>query len=119
AFVAIQEQTRTLPIVFVNVGEETATRFTGGLARPSGNATGFAAIAMHEKYLEALKEIAPSVDRVGVIADPENPAGPAGIRAVETMAKLLGVQAHAYAVRNADDIKRAAAALAANGRRLA
>ena len=90
AFVAIQEQTRTLPIVFVNVGEETATRFTGGLARPSGNATGFAAIAMHEKYLEALKEIAPSVDRVGVIADPENPAGPAGIRAVETMAKFAG-----------------------------
>jgi len=117
AFVAIQEQTRTVPIVFVNVGEETAMRFTGGLARPTGNATGFAAIAIHEKYLEALKEIAPSIDRVGVITDPENPAGPRGIRAIETMAKLLNVQVAAYAVRRADDIKRAVEALSGEPRK--
>ena len=112
AFVAIQEQTQTLPIVFVNVAEKTVMHFTGGLARPSGNATGFAATAFPEKYLEALREVAPSIARVAVIADPDNPANAAGTRAIETVAKSLGVQLKEYAPRGAEEIKRAVEAFA-------
>jgi putative ABC transport system substrate-binding protein len=87
AFVAIQDQTRTIPIVFVNVAEQTVMRFTGGLARPAGNATGFAATPFPEKYLEALREIVPSISRVALIADPDNPASVAATRAIEAVAK--------------------------------
>jgi putative tryptophan/tyrosine transport system substrate-binding protein len=84
AFVAIQDQTQTIPIVFVNVAEQTVMRFTGSLARPAGNATGFP-----EKYLEALREIAPSISRA-LIAEPDNPASVPGKRAIEDGSQIVG-----------------------------
>lgn len=112
AFVAIRDQTQTIPIVFVNVAEQTVMRFAGSLARPAGNAIGFAATAFPDKYLEALREVAPSIARVALIADPDNPASAAGTRAIETVAKSLGVQVREYAPRGAEEIKRAVEAFA-------
>src|SRR5262249_40441161 len=60
------EATRTVPIVFANVGDPVGGGFVESLARPGGNATGFSftEYGVRVKWLELLKEIAPSLARV-------------------------------------------------------
>ena len=64
ATVAMQEATRTLPIVFVNVTDPVGAGYVASLARPGGNVTGFTFVeyGMSGKWLELLKEIAPRVN---------------------------------------------------------
>ena len=66
---ALQQATRTVPIVFANVGDPVAMGIVASLARPGGNATGFTPLefGFAAKWLELLKEIAPSVTRVAVL----------------------------------------------------
>jgi putative ABC transport system substrate-binding protein len=89
------------------------------LARPGGNATGFAAheFSMSGKWLELLKEIAPRVTRVAVIRDPAVPAGSGGLAAIQTAAPSFGVELTPIGVHSADEIERGVATLArsANG----
>src|SRR5262249_5300344 len=77
AVTALQHISRTLPIVFAAVADPVGAGFVDSLARPGGNATGFMAYeyGFAAKWLELLKEIAPSVNRVGVIRYAANPAG--------------------------------------------
>jgi putative tryptophan/tyrosine transport system substrate-binding protein len=72
AVTALQHINRTLPIVFAAVADPVGAGFVDSLARPGGNATGFMAYeySLAAKWLELLKEIAPSVTRVGVIRPP-------------------------------------------------
>ena len=72
AMAALQETTRTIPIVFVNVSDPVGAGYVASLARPGGNATGFMAFeyGMSGKWLELLKEIAPRVTRAAIIRDP-------------------------------------------------
>jgi putative tryptophan/tyrosine transport system substrate-binding protein len=70
ATVAVQEATRTLPIVFVNVSDPVSAGYVASLARPGGNVTGLSADASRElwsKYLAILKEIVPKLSRLGVL----------------------------------------------------
>src|SRR6266536_6470388 len=64
--------TRTVPIVFLSVIDPVGAGFVANLAQPGGNATGFTIYeySMSGKWLELLKEIAPSVTRVAVLRDP-------------------------------------------------
>jgi putative ABC transport system substrate-binding protein len=66
------QQTRTIPIVFVQVSDPVGSGFVASLPRPGGNATGFIALeeAMAGKWLELLKEIAPRVARVAFLFNP-------------------------------------------------
>ena len=66
------QATRTVPIVFPVIVDPVGAGFVESLARPGGNATGFTAFeyGMSGKWLELLKEIAPSVTRVAVLRDP-------------------------------------------------
>ena len=68
---ALQQVTRTVPIVFANVGDPVAAGFVESLARPGGNTTGFIhfEFGFGAKWLELLKEIAPGVTRVAVLRD--------------------------------------------------
>ena len=68
---ALQQATRTVPIVFANVGDPVGAGFVDSLARPGGNATGFTyfEFGFGAKWLELLKEIAPRVTRVAVLRD--------------------------------------------------
>jgi putative ABC transport system substrate-binding protein len=61
AIMSLQQLTRTVPIVFVNVVDPVGAGFVESLARPAGNATGFVLYeyGMSAKWLELLKEIAP------------------------------------------------------------
>jgi len=70
---ALQEATRTVPLVFVAVAEPVAQGFVQSLAHPGGNTTGFSYLepTVGAKWLQLLKEIAPRVNRVGYVFSPK------------------------------------------------
>ncbi|MBV8399705.1 MAG: ABC transporter permease, partial [Acetobacteraceae bacterium] len=73
ALAALRRQTRIIPIVFVLVADPVGLGFVQSLARPSGNLTGFSAFdpPIMGKWLQLLKEVAPPVNRVAVIFNPD------------------------------------------------
>jgi putative ABC transport system substrate-binding protein len=75
--VALRQVTRTLPIVFTIIADPVGTGVVDSLAHPGGNATGFSSYeyGFGAKYLELLKEIAPSVKRVAVLRNADESAG--------------------------------------------
>jgi putative ABC transport system substrate-binding protein len=119
AVAPLQQATRTVPIVFVTVPDPVGAGFVDSLARPGGNATGFAAYeyGISGKWLELLKEIAPRVTRAGVIRDPAVSAGIGQFAAIQSVAPSFGVEAVPVNVRDAPEIERAITAFAgsANG----
>jgi putative tryptophan/tyrosine transport system substrate-binding protein len=72
---AVHQETRTIPIVFVNVSDPVAASIVARLDHPGGNATGFAnyEAAMGGKWLELLSEIAPGLKRAAIMFDPDEP----------------------------------------------
>jgi putative tryptophan/tyrosine transport system substrate-binding protein len=93
--------------------------FVDSLARPGGNATGFLAFeyGLSAKWLELLKDIAPSVTQAGLIRDPALASGPSQFAAIQSVAPSLGMEVSPINVRDASEIERGIAALArsANG----
>jgi putative tryptophan/tyrosine transport system substrate-binding protein len=114
AAAALREQTRTTPIVFVRVSDPVGLGFVQSLARPGGNITGFSGVdpPMMGKWLQLLKEIAPSVIRVAVIFNPDTaPFAPLLNRAIETAAPSFGMTVAVAPVHNDAGIEEAIAAL--------
>jgi putative ABC transport system substrate-binding protein len=111
---ALQQTSRTVPIVFVTTIDPVGSGFVASLARPGGNATGFTSweFSLSGKLLELLKEVAPRVTRVAVLRDPFVPAGSAGFAAIQTVAPSFGVELIPVGVRDADEIERGIAAFA-------
>jgi ABC-type uncharacterized transport system substrate-binding protein len=72
----VQAEVRTIPVVFISVGDPVGSGFVSNEARPNGNLTGFAnwESSISGKWLELLKEVAPQVERVGFIMHPETAA---------------------------------------------
>jgi ABC-type uncharacterized transport system substrate-binding protein len=110
------QATRTVPIVFVIVPDPVGAGFVDSLARPGGNATGFTSFeyGLSAKWLELLKEVAPSVTRAGVLRDPALASGPAQFAAIQSMAPSLGMEVSPVNVREPAEIERAIAAFARN-----
>jgi len=112
---ALQPVSRTLPIVFVGVTDPVGAGFVDSLARPGGNITGFMIYEynLSGKWLELLKQIAPSITRVGVIRNPENPVGVAVFSALRAAAQPLRVEVSPIDSRlKADEVERAVTAFA-------
>jgi putative tryptophan/tyrosine transport system substrate-binding protein len=112
---ALQQATRTIPIIFVMSADPVAGGIVQSLARPGGNATGFFTTepALASKWLELLKEIVPGLRRVTVIYSPETSTGRTSyLHSVETAALLLSVEATSAAVHHAGDIELAISSLA-------
>jgi putative tryptophan/tyrosine transport system substrate-binding protein len=113
------QATRTVPIVFVQVSDPVGAGYVASLARPGGNATGFTLFeyGMGGKWLELLKQIAPSVTRAVVLRDPTQPTGIAQLAAMHSVAPSLGVEVSPVGLRDPDEIERGVAAFArgANG----
>src|SRR6516225_8738820 len=111
--------TRTVPIVFVNVSDPLGAGLVDSLARPGGNATGFAQLEYNltAKWLELLKEIAPRVTRAAVLRDPTITAGVGQFAVIQSVAPALGIDVSPINDSNADEIERAVTAFAqtANG----
>jgi putative ABC transport system substrate-binding protein len=110
---AVREQTRTLPIVFVQSGDPVQSASVQSFARPGGNATGFLMFepTINTKYLQLLKDIAPNVSRVAVMQF-ENSTWRGDFSAIEAVARSLSVTPIAAVVHDAGEIERAMAALA-------
>jgi putative ABC transport system substrate-binding protein len=74
ATAALQQETRTIPIVSVNGGDPVASGIVARLDRPSGNITGFANLeaSLGSKWLELLTEIAPGLKRVAIMFNPDS-----------------------------------------------
>ena len=114
----VQAEVRTIPIVFIFVGDPVGSGFVSNDARPNGNLTGFAnwdSEAMSGKWLELLKEVAPQVERIGFMMHPETPAHIRYFKSAEALAPALKVKLVALGVHDADEIERAMAAFAAEG----
>jgi putative ABC transport system substrate-binding protein len=103
------QATRTVPIVFALVIDPVGAGFIESLARPGGNATGFTTFeySMSGKWLELLKQIAPTVMRTAVLRDPTIVSGIGQFAAVQAVAPSLGVDLSAVDVRDAGEIERA------------
>ena len=117
AVAAVRQQTSTIPIDFVLLPDPVGLGFVQSLTRPGGNITGFSAYdtPIFEKWLQLLKEVAPSVARVAVIYNPEVTAGayiPLFNRAIEVAAPPLGVTVTFAPVQNDVAIEEAIAAQA-------
>jgi putative ABC transport system substrate-binding protein len=111
---ALQQATRTVPVIFVQVPDPVGAGFVEGLARPGGNATGFTVFeyGMSAKWLELLKEIAPRVTRVAVLRDLAIAAGSGQLGAIQAVAPSFGMELSPVGVRDAGEIERAVTAFA-------
>jgi len=98
----------------VQVTDPVGSGYVSSLARPGGNATGFAAreYGVSGKWLEVLKQIAPAVRRAGVIRNPAVPSGSGQFGAIQAVAPYLGIDVTPIDVRSTAEIERMAAALA-------
>src|SRR5262245_17261395 len=108
------ELTRAVPIVSPVVVDPIGAGFIDSLARPGGNATGFVVFeySLSGKWLELLKEIAPSVTRVAVLRDPTSSPGIGQFGAIQTAATSVGVEVSPVNVRNPGEIERSVGAFA-------
>jgi putative ABC transport system substrate-binding protein len=93
ATVAVQQETRTIPIVFVNVVDPVASGLVARLDRGSGNITGFAGFeaTLGGKWLELLSEIAPGLKRAAILFNPDTAPFSAHMPSLEAAAQSLKV----------------------------
>ena len=110
----LQQATRTIPIVFVQVADAVGGGFVSSLARPGGNATGFTNFEFNisAKWLELLKQVAPRMTRTAVLRDPANPNGAAQFGAIQAVAPSFGVEVAPISLRDAEEMERGIAAFA-------
>jgi len=106
---ALQQATRTIPIVFATAGDPVGAGFVENLARPGGNITGFAVFeyAIGGKWLALLKEVSPHTNRVAVLRDPTIALGPGQFGAIQTAAPSFGMEVIPIDVREPAEIERA------------
>jgi putative ABC transport system substrate-binding protein len=112
---AIRQATNIVSVVFVQVNDPVAQGFVASTRQPGGNITGFSAFefSMGGKWLNLLKEVAPGLEGVAVMFNPETaPYWKFYMQAIEAAASSLGVQAIAVPVRATSDIEPALASLA-------
>ena len=108
------QATRTVPIVFPVFGDPVGGGLVDSLARPGGNVTGFMTteFSIGAKWLELLKEIAPSVTRVAVLRDPAVGPSTSQFAAIQAVAPSLRLEVNPVNVSDAGEIERAVAAFA-------
>ena len=112
---ALLQQTRTIPIVFVNLSDPVGSGLVASIPRPGGNATGFINLegSMASKWLELLKEIAPRVGRVAMLFNPATaPHFEYYLNPFKAAAAAFAVEAIAAPVRDRSGLEAAIAAQA-------
>ncbi|MGB3745961.1 MAG: ABC transporter substrate-binding protein [Xanthobacteraceae bacterium] len=115
----LQQLTSTVPIVFVEASDPVNRGLVASLAQPGGNITGFTQFefSIGGKWLELLKQIAPSVRRAAVIRDPTQSSAVGQFAAIQALAPSLGVEISPVDAREISAIEQAMTAFArgANG----
>jgi putative ABC transport system substrate-binding protein len=112
---ALQRESRTIPIVFVNIADPIGSGFVASLPRPGGNITG---VMLYEasvtgKWLAMLKEIAPRLERAAFVTNPKTaPFYNYYLRAAESLSPPLGIKVVPSLVESIADIERSIEAFA-------
>jgi putative tryptophan/tyrosine transport system substrate-binding protein len=115
ALAAVKQATRAIPIIFCVVSDPAGQGFVASLARPGGNITGFSFVdfPMLGKWVEMLKEVAPSVKRITLVFNPQTaPYYPVFLRDFGRAASTLGGELSATPVRGEAEIEAAVSAFA-------
>jgi putative tryptophan/tyrosine transport system substrate-binding protein len=112
--IALRQHTLSIPIVFAQVVDPVSVGFVTNLARPEGNITGFTnfEFSIGEKWLQLLKECAPTVDRIALVFDPANPTWTAYVRTIEAAAASFDLRLTPASVRDAGEIAQSVATFA-------
>jgi putative ABC transport system substrate-binding protein len=113
SIVALKGATQTIPIVMVVTGDPVGAGLVKSLDRPGGNITGLSNLAegLSAKWLELLKEAAPTLTRVAVLRVPDTPAHAAFSKEIHVAAQRLGATSQFFEVRDLEEIQRAFDAL--------
>ncbi len=113
AVAPLQQASRSIPIIFTQVIDPIGSGMVKSMARPGGNATGFTSFeySIAAKWLELLKEIAPSVTRVAVLRNASAAAGIGQFSAVQAVAPI-SMELSAIGTRDAAEIESEIAAFA-------
>jgi putative ABC transport system substrate-binding protein len=109
ATIAVQAESRTIPIVFAGLADPIGLGLVASLPRPGGNLTG---LLLYEegitgKWLAMLKEIAPNLTRAALVANPKTTSFDYFLRSAETLAPSLAIEIAPKPVENSADIQRA------------
>ncbi len=114
AVAALQQATRTIPIVVANMGDPVGSGFVASLARPGGNITGFSGLSeeLSRKWVELLREAAPKVSRVAVLTVSQTPAAHnTRWREIQGAAKALKATPQRHEIAGPEEIERVFASL--------
>ncbi|MGB6507002.1 MAG: ABC transporter substrate-binding protein, partial [Xanthobacteraceae bacterium] len=111
---ALQKETRSVAIVFTRVSNPVEQGFVASLANPGGNVTGFSNFepAMAGKWLQTLKDIAPGINHVALVANPDESDMEHYYRSLAAAAGSLSVEPIQAPVHNLDETDRAIAKVA-------
>ena len=109
----LRHETRTIPIVFVFVGDPVGSGLVASLARPGGNITGLSLqqADLAGKRLELLREVIPALRRLAILANVSNPNSVPEMGQVQAAARTLGLEVAVFEIRRAQDIAPAFEAL--------
>jgi putative ABC transport system substrate-binding protein len=115
AALAAKRATSTTAVVMVEVADPVATGLVASLARPGGNVTGVALLgeALFGKQLELLKELIPSLNRVGFLYNPSNPTQRLVMKRTASVAESHGLKFSPVGVQHASELPAAIASAAA------
>jgi putative ABC transport system substrate-binding protein len=111
---AVHEATRDIPVVFLATSDPVGLGFVQSLAHPGGNLTGFMLyeVSVAGKLVQFLKEIAPHVLRVALLANPDNLSATGFWKSIQEVSKTLELNPTYFPVRSAADIEAAIAGFA-------
>jgi putative ABC transport system substrate-binding protein len=110
--VAAKQTTSTIPIVFANVAFPDKSGLVKSYGKPGGNVTGVAFIGPeYGKRLELLKETQPSLSRVALIYNPDNPGSVLALKETQRWTSSLGVRLEPHEFRGPHDMERVFAAI--------
>ena len=109
ATAAMQQETRTIPIVFAGVADPIISGFVASLSRPGGNLTGLLQYeeGITGKWLAMLKEIAPNLTRVALVANPRTTPFDYFLQSARAVARSLAIDVVPAPVDNAAEIEHA------------
>jgi putative tryptophan/tyrosine transport system substrate-binding protein len=108
ATAAMLQATRTIPVVFALVADPVGSGFVASLPRPGGNVTGFTPIvgSLGGKWVELLKEIAPSVGRISMVFNPQMATYVEGyLSSFKAAAASLGMEASVAPVHDMHEVE--------------
>jgi putative ABC transport system substrate-binding protein len=99
----------SLPVVMVSIADPVGTKVVASLARPGGRVTGLATIVseVHGKRLELIRELLPSVKRIGYFHNTGNPNSEKQWQEIEQRARSLGLESRAFVATDAQTLQRA------------